>query len=339
MSEINLLELTPHQVSRDMRGYSVLFYGEGKSGKTTVATKFPRHLLIAFEKGYSAIPGAMAQPVNSWSEFKKILKQLKSPEVQTKYETVILDTVDIAWDYAEKYICAINNVDSISDIPWGKGFKALDKEFDEALRAIVQLDYGLVLISHSQDKTFTDESGKEYNRIVPTLDKRPYNLAYRLCDIVGYARPMQDEKGEVATKLFLRGTPRFVAGSRFKYTPGVIDFTYDNLVSAITSAIDMEMAEVGSDLFTEEKENIYQDDTKKVNYDLLMDTFHQILDDLKNNYTEEEFKGYWAPRIVQISNQHLGAGKKIADLTRDQVEILDVIIDDLIELVGEGSPS
>ena len=31
----------------------------------------------AFEKGYNAIPGAMAQPINTWNDFKKVLKQLK----------------------------------------------------------------------------------------------------------------------------------------------------------------------------------------------------------------------------------------------------------------------
>ena len=30
--EIDLLNLQPHKVSRDMRGYSVFFYGEPKSG-------------------------------------------------------------------------------------------------------------------------------------------------------------------------------------------------------------------------------------------------------------------------------------------------------------------
>ena len=88
MAEINLLDIQPHQVSRDMRGYSVFVYGGAKTGKTTIATKFPNHLLLAFEKGYAAIPGAMAQPINSWSEFKKVLRQLKSDEVRTKFETV-----------------------------------------------------------------------------------------------------------------------------------------------------------------------------------------------------------------------------------------------------------
>ena len=47
MADFNLLDVQPHQISRDMRGYSVFFYGEPKSGKTTTATKFPKHLLLA----------------------------------------------------------------------------------------------------------------------------------------------------------------------------------------------------------------------------------------------------------------------------------------------------
>ena len=102
MAEISLLNLQPHQVSRDLRGYSVLFYGEPKSGKTTIATKFPRHLLLAFEKGYSAIPGAMAQPIDKWSDARKVLKQLKDPKVKEMFETIIVDTADIAYDLCEK---------------------------------------------------------------------------------------------------------------------------------------------------------------------------------------------------------------------------------------------
>ena len=57
---MSLLDLKPHEVSRDLRGYSVLFYGTPKSGKTTIASKFPGALLLAFEKGYNALPGVYA---------------------------------------------------------------------------------------------------------------------------------------------------------------------------------------------------------------------------------------------------------------------------------------
>ena len=188
---IDLLAIQPHQVSRDLRGYSVFFYGEPKSGKTTISTKFPKHLLLAFEKGYNAIPGAMAQPINKWSEFKKVLKDLQKPEVKQRFETIIIDTADIAYDYCEKYICdnakrpdGGYGVDSIGDIAFGKGYTMAGKEFDSCLRSIVQMDYGLVLISHAADKTFKNEQGQEYNQIVPTLGNKPRNIVSRMCKLV-----------------------------------------------------------------------------------------------------------------------------------------------------------
>lgn len=36
MAGIDLLNLQPHQVSRDLRGYSVFFYGEPKSKQTAL---------------------------------------------------------------------------------------------------------------------------------------------------------------------------------------------------------------------------------------------------------------------------------------------------------------
>ena len=46
-----LTMIKPHEVSRDLSGYSVLFYGTPKSGKTTIASHFPKALVFAFEKG------------------------------------------------------------------------------------------------------------------------------------------------------------------------------------------------------------------------------------------------------------------------------------------------
>lgn len=340
MADFNLLDIQPHQVSRDMRGYSVFFYGEAKSGKTTIATKFPNHLLVAFEKGYNAIPGAMAQPINSWGEFRKLLKQLQDPEVQKKFETVIVDTADIAYDYCEKYICNNNGVDSIGDVGYGKGYTMVAKEFDECLRRIVQMNYGLVLISHAVDKSFVDESGKEFNQIVPTLGNKPRNIVTRMADIVGYARAVQDAEGNLTTRLFMRGTPRYVAGSRFKYTPISIEFTYNELCKAINEAIDQQMKEDGAEFFTEKKNNLYIDTTLDLDFDALIKEFGNIIanipgsSDIKCETSEgTHFKEYWQPRITQVIEKYLGKGKKIKDATRDQAEAIDLIVSDLKELV------
>ena len=341
---IDLLNIAPHQVSRDLRGYSVFLYGDPKSGKTTIATKFPRHLLLAFEKGYNAIPGAMAQPINSWADFRKVLKQLKDENVKAKFETIIIDTADIAYDLCEKYICSNAKrpdggfgVDAIGDIPFGKGYTLVAKEFDECLRSIVQMDYGLVLISHAVDKTFKDEQGLEFNQIVPTLGSKPRNIVSRMCDVIGYSRAVQVEDGSLQTKLFMRGTPRYVAGSRFKYTPDYIDFNYNSLVKAISDAIDKQMEEDGTEYFTDTKSNLYSTVSQELDFDELVATFNSIVDNLIKTIEEEKFNTYWQPRIVQITDKYLGKGQKVNQCSREQVEALDLIVTDLKELVAQNA--
>jgi hypothetical protein len=327
MAEIDLLNLQQHKVSLDMRGYSVLFYGEPKSGKTTIASKFPQSLLLAFEKGYNALAGVKAQPINSWAEFLKVLRQLKDEKVKEMFETIIIDTADIAYNYCEKYICANNGVDTVADIPYGKGYGLIGTEFDEKLRSIVQMGYGIVLISHATDKTFTDEAGNQYNKIVPTLDKRANNIVSRMTDIIGYSRAVTDDQGNNKTMLFIRGTQRYEAGSRFKYTPDYIEFSYKNLVDTITEAIDKQAKEDGADLYTDERENAYKDTSSHLDFDSLMAEFNSIISKLAED--EEKMQTYFAPRITEIVETYLGKGKKVGDMTRSQVEQLSLIVDDM----------
>ena len=335
---IDLLNLQPHKVSRDLRGYSVFFYGEPKSGKTTTAAHFPEALLLAFEKGYNAIPGIMAQPINKWAEFKQTLRELEKKEVKEKFSTIIIYTVDIAYDYCTKYICdnakrpdGSFGVDSISDIGYGKGYGMVSQEFDDSLRKIVQMDYGLVLISHATDKTFKNESGEEYNQIVPTLDKRGTNIVSRMADIIGYSRVVDTEQGP-KTMLFMRGTNRYMAGSRFKYTPDYIEFNYDNLTSAIADAIDAQAKEDGGQYFTEERSNLYLPKENELDFDQLMVEFQNCINRLIKNAGEQDFESIYTPRITQITEKYLGRGNKVSQCSREQVEALSLIVEDLKEL-------
>ena len=332
---INIFELQPNKVNRNLLGYSFLFYGDPKTGKTTIASKFPKALLLAFEKGYAAIPGIIAQPINSWSEFKKVLKQLKEEQAKELFETIILDTGDIAYDYDIKYVCdnakrpdGGYGVDSIGDIPYGKGYALAEKEFDECLRSIVQMDYGLVLISHAVDKVFTDEQGQEFNQIVPTLGNKPRNIVSRMCDIIGYSRAVQDENGNTVTKLFMRGTPRYIAGSRFKYTPDYIDFDYQSLVKAISDAIDKQMEEDGKEYFTDSANNLYKNTAIELDFDALMQEFKALTEEIMAKDANN------ATKITQIIERYLGKGSKVGDATRDQVEAIDLIVTDLKELLN-----
>jgi hypothetical protein len=331
---IDIFAIKPHEVSRDLCGYTVLLYGQPKTGKTTTAAQFPQALLCAFETGYLAIPGVMAQPVNKWSEFKQILKQLDSDQARQQFKNVIVDTVDIAYDLCEKYICNQNGVSTVGDLAYGKGYALAKKEFDEALRKIPQMGYGLVMISHAQDKTFKDENGDEYQQIVPTLANQPRLVVDRMSDIIGYAHPFQEEDGTVHTTLFMRGTPRFVAGSRFKYTPDSIEFSYDNLVNAIGDAIDRQAKDFGGQYVTDAPTQAHVAEPE-LDFDALMAQFNELVFKIQNA-TGGAFGTTWAPRIVAITDKYLGKGKKVSEMSRDQVEQLVLIVDDLTEAVGNG---
>lgn len=318
----SLLDITPHQVSRDLRGYSVLFYGTPKSGKTTVASKFPNALILAFEKGYSAIPGIMAKPLNSWGEFKKVLSELKSPAVQERFSTIVIDTADIAYTYCERYICSLEeDKESIGDFPYGKGYSLLMNEFDGSLRKILQMNYGLVIISHSQDKTFKNAEGEEYDQIIPTLDKRGRLICERTCDIIGYSTTVNID-GKVSTRLYMRSTPRFVAGSRFRFTPDYIEFSYDNLVEAIANAIDEEAKFTGEKYIKDERNILYP----SYDFEAMMNEFNghvkRLMDQNINN----------AAKVSTIIEVHLGKDKKVSSCTADQAPQLDLILSDLRRL-------
>ena len=326
---MGLLDIKPHQVSRDLRGYSVMLYGAPKTGKTTTACRFPGALLLAFEKGYSTIPGVYPVPINSWSEFKKLFIEFKDPDVQAKFQTIVMDTADIAYTLCEKYICnresdAKHDYQTVADIPYGKGYALAMEEFDECIRKILQLGYGLVLISHEQDKTMKNERGEEYNQLIPTLDKRARLVCERTCDIIGYCRAIEDVDGKQTVRMFMRETSRFVAGSRFKYTPDSIELTYENLVKAIGDAIDAQEAAISGSTTTDSY-NMHKEETQ-YDFTSLMKEVQATVGSIMSTQPEMEHK------IVAIVDKHLGKGRKVSDCTPDQAGLVDLILYDLKHL-------
>ena len=128
---IDIFSIEPNKISRDLKGKYILVYSLPKVGKTSLAAQFPRALICAFEIGYHALPGVKPIDIGSWSDFKKVVQQLKLPKAREMYDTIVIDTASIATDLCEKYILAQNDVASLGDIPWGGGWSQYKKEFDK----------------------------------------------------------------------------------------------------------------------------------------------------------------------------------------------------------------
>lgn len=330
---IDLLAITPNVVSRDLSGYTTYIYGAGGTGKTTLASQMDKALLIAFERGYLAIPGIRALDVDSWAKLKQVVRELKKPEVQNMYKSICIDTIDIACDLCEKYICSREGVEKLGDIAWGGGFKMMKKEFEETFRAISQMNYALFFISHSKDKVFKREDGTDFNQVIPSLSPSYNEIIRNMSDIQGYAHQTKIDNGTPEVMLTLRsGDGSVECKSRFKMIEPEVPFTYEALSKALHDAIDKE-AQANENKFVTDAPVVK---TIENSYDFaaLKQEFDALVKQVRADHADD-FKEVWAPRIVAITDNVLGKGKKVNDMTEAQAELLDVIVGDLKAAMAE----
>ena len=323
MAEINILNLEPSVISRDLRGKFVCLYGLPKVGKTSLACQFPKNLLCGFEHGWNAISGAMAVDIKKWTDFKLILRQLEKPEAQEKYNTITIDTVGIAWDLCEQYICAQHGVQTIADIPWGGGYSAAKREFETCLRKITQLGYGLVVIAHVEKRIEKRADDSEVEILGPAIPKRAYDIVNQLVDIIGYIDITWDEDGNAERWLYTRKTPTVMAGSRFKYLAPKIKFGYQELVDAIIEAIEKSEKLDGAKVVEKSEQ--------------------QIEEQLKFEDVRDEASKLWAKlvtadagnaeKILKKVEMIFGRKLKLSEITEDQVDLMQLVVLEMRDMV------
>jgi hypothetical protein len=227
-----------------------LIYGEPKTGKSTFGSQLPRSLFLNFEQGTNALAGIKSVPILRWSDFKKVLTQLKKPEAREIYDSIVVDTASIAWQLCEKYICQREGVDSIRDVPWGQGWNMLKAEFSECWREITLLGFGILFIAHSREKPteMRDEEGNSISAMCPDLPNNAYTIINSIVDIIGYLQVQMNPDGTSERYLYTRSTPTVFAGSRYQYLAPKIKFGYNELVNAIGDAIDMAVEKDGAEV-------------------------------------------------------------------------------------------
>lgn len=320
---INLVDLEPTKVSRDLKGKYLLIYSEPKAGKTSLSVRFPKTLLLAFEKGYNALANIYAQDIPNWRTMKEVLRELKKESVKEKFDTVIFDTASIAWERCVEYICVQNSVSDLGEIPWGKGYSSCKKEFQKILQEISMLGYGIIFLAHAEEKV--PMGGSEDDAyIAPLLDKRPYAIINGMVDIITCI-DVDKKTGE--RFLQMRATPRIFAGSRFQYMPDRIPLSYEALVEELSKAIEIE-GQKNKNQITDERQVIdkgnqrpFEECMSEAEY-----LWNAILDKDSSDKTLDKMAG-----IVESNfNQKI----KLSTVTPSQQDILELTILDLKDLLN-----
>jgi len=165
-----------------LQDYSILLYGEKKIGKTSLSSMFPKAFFMLCEPGGKAL-SLYSRPVRSWMEFKTYVNLLiKSKE----FENVVIDTADYSYEYCFDYVCKKELMKHPSDEAWGKGWKAIKKEYAVEINKLLHSGKGVIFISHSREEEVKKRGGEAFNRTASTLGGQAKELLEGLVDVWAY---------------------------------------------------------------------------------------------------------------------------------------------------------
>lgn len=169
-----------------------LWYGIPKSGKTTIAANFGdennKSLFFCTEPGHSFVEiykwenDKGNQPTN-WMDFIACCRELYTEDHD--YSLLVIDTVDILWNWCTDYICKMNDISHPSEMGFGKAYQAISKEFSNVCNKLGQKGIGFVFISHP--KEYEAKIGpRTETRVTTTLASGAQKFVHGFVDYIWY---------------------------------------------------------------------------------------------------------------------------------------------------------
>lgn len=211
-SAVPIADLTlpsgPTEPIDDMGEAVTLLYGEKKIGKTSLCSMFPDAFFMMFEPGGHGLRITQAE-IDNWAYFVKYIRLLKADP--TKFRTLVVDTVDMAYQRCFSYVCKKMGVEHPSEGQYGNVWSGIEKEFTDQMTALMQLGRGVIFTSHAEVGKFQTRSGEEYNKLVPSMSRQARAFIAGVVDCTMYY-------GYYGEKRFLtiQGNDALEAGHRLK---------------------------------------------------------------------------------------------------------------------------
>ena len=223
----------------------VLLYGPPKIGKSTFFADSDSTLFIATEPGLNNLDVYRVN-VSNWDELLQACADLATTE--HKFKSVVIDTIDNAYRFAEAYIYQKNGIVHESDMNYGKGWALVSNEFHRVITKLANLPIGLAFISHAKEDTIEPPNGApKYTRMVTTLPAAPAKYVIGLADMLLFAdieTSKDASTGQNVSRRVMRTRPNkhYLAGDRSGCLPPVVDLNYAEFAKAFKAGVKIKAA-------------------------------------------------------------------------------------------------
>jgi len=182
----------------------ILIYGVDGIGKSSWAAAAPKPIFIDSEDGTGQLDVARFPRPESWEDLLEAIDTLTTEPHD--FRTVVIDTVDWAESMLWQFICRRDGKQSIEDYGYGKGYVVALNEWRLLIAKLERLQrerrMGVVLVAHSQVRTFSNPEDADYDRYQLKLNEKAAALLREWCEDVFFARwetfAVRDERSGVA---------------------------------------------------------------------------------------------------------------------------------------------
>jgi len=316
-------------IAKGLEGKSFLIYGSNSLGKTAQCVRMSKPFVIATESGLNATVGVAYNRVNTWADFKKLVKQFTSKATVDKarelYDTIIIDELYASALLCQDYIQTVIGGGALTlgdTVDGGKVnlYQAYEKEFFKMVNTLLSCNYTVVFIGHEQEK-----DGKMY----PKGDKRSVDPVKDFVDYVIYLKSngVDDEGRVVPSSAYLAETDTFFARSRFDTTPTCLPvWSAEALEEAVKIGVAGKEKESGLKAVSYEEQKA-QNTSVSYDYDEVMDQLQEV---------GQRFAGAGKmDELTEIVEETLGRGKKVSECTKKQLDAMVIILDNLQDRANE----
>lgn len=143
----------------------VLYAPEGW-GKTTWASKSESPVFLSTEDGLKSVTVDKFPTPETWKDVFEAVESLRARKHE--YKTLVIDTADWTEHLCQKWLLSRDNMESIENYGYGKGYVLAFEEWKRLLSPLDKLrtekNISIIFLAHSQIKTFNNPSGENYDR-------------------------------------------------------------------------------------------------------------------------------------------------------------------------------